>query len=245
MRHPNSEERIALHFSDGKESVYGIEQANEALKKVHIHISAVEIPEAAYSILEESKVRPTTDAEQKELVSLFYLDRRQLLEEIRLSGREPQMYRGGYLEITQKGMPPYPKVYDMRAMSPEMKHHALTRFSKLHNNVADDGTAIDEVMTMVSGGPFTHFFTIDDVVVRVDIAEIDTNGKAIRLSYSGLNPHAALMSPEHGLIFAFAHGPKEFDMQFEDSSISHPELMDTNPWVDYSLEVPKLIDKVV
>lgn len=245
MKTINSNEKVALHFSDGRESVYGIEEANKALKKINTRISAVKIPEKALPILKTSTIQALSQEEQKELISLFYLHRGQLLEQIRLSGREPEMYRGGYLEITQKGMPPYPKIYDLKGMSPQMKHHALTRFSKLHNNVAEDGTPIDEVMTMVSGGPFTHFFAMDDgAVVRVDIAEIGPESDAIRLSYSGLNPHAALMSAEHGVIVAFAHGPKEFDMLFEDPSIEYPELMDTNPWIDYSSETPQLLNKV-
>lgn len=240
-----SEHNVSLHFSDGRESVYGIDRANQSLEQINLRITAVKVPVAARPILEASILRPTTDEEQKKLVELFYLHRGQLLDEIRLSGREPQMYRGGYLEITQKGMPPYPKIYDLKGMSPQMRHHALTRFSKLHNNVADDGTAIDEVMTMASGGPFTHFFGLPDgVVVRIDMGFIGSNDDAIRLSYSGLLPHAALMSAESGVIVAFAHGPKEFDMQFNDPGISHPELMDTNPWIDYSSEVPVLLNTV-
>lgn len=241
----NSKHVVSLHFSDGRESVYGIEQANKALQQINIRMSAVEIPEPARPILAASVSRALTAQEQKQLVNYFYLHRGQLLDEIKLSGREPHMYRGGYLEITQKGMAPYPKIYDLQGMSPEMKHHALTRFSKLHNNVAEDGTPIDEVMTMVSGGPFTHFFGLPDgVVVKVSMDAIGPENDAIRISYSGLHPHAALMSAEHGVIVAFAHGPKEFDMLFEDPSIPNADLMDTNPWVDYSGDVPKLLTSV-
>lgn len=238
---------IQLHFSDGRPSVKGLQAVNEALHSIGIRVSETDIPEEARPILRSAKERATTAEEQKRLVELFYLHRGQLLEHISLAGREPEMRRGGYLEIEQRGMPPYPKVYDMKAMSPEMKHHALTRFSTLHTNSAEDGTGVDEVMTAVVGGPFTYFYALDDgVVTRLDVSEISPESeKAVRLSYNGLVKHAALMDPPYGLIVAFAHGPKVFDMVFEDPSLSHPELMDTNPWIDYSFDIPKLLDKAI
>ncbi|MFV0576837.1 MAG: hypothetical protein ACK5NC_15655 [Vibrio sp.] len=242
----NKNHQISVHFSDGRPSVFGFQAVNEALHDIGLRASKVVIPEEAKPILSAAKERPTTPEEQKKLVELFYLHRGELLEQIKLAGREPEMHRGGYLEIAQRGMPPYPKIYDVQAMSPEMKHHALTRFSKLHTNMAEDGTGVDEVMTVVAGGPFTHYFALNDgVVARLSISEITLNDTAVRLSYNGIIKHAALMNPAYGLIVAFAHGPKEFDMVFEDPSLPHPELMDTNPWIDYSFDVPKPLDKAI
>lgn len=234
---------ISLQFSDGRPAVHGIERVNEVLHSIGARASTVPIPASARETLQASEKRPLTKDEQAFLVSEFHLHRGQLLELVERAGRQPQMYRGGYLSISQQGMAPYPKVYDLQGMTPEMKHHALTRFSRLHTNVAKDGTGVDEVMTFVAGGPFTHFFTLPDgVVARVNMAAITADGDALRLSYEGLTPHAALMNAHHGLIVAFAHGPEVFDMVFDDPSLPNAAVMDTNPWVDYSQPVPVLRD---
>ncbi|HAV1831700.1 TPA: hypothetical protein JG914_004545 [Enterobacter hormaechei subsp. steigerwaltii] len=236
---------ISLQFSDGRPVVYGIERVNEILHSIGARASTVIIPNSARETLQVSEMRALTKDEQIFLVSEFHLHRGQLLELVALAGRQPQMYRGGFLSIAQQGTAPYPKVYDLQGMTPEMRDHALTRFSRLHTNSAKDGTGVDEVMTFVSGGPFTHFFALPDgAVARVNMAAITTDSDAIRLSYNGLTPHAALMNARHGLIVAFAHGPEVFDMVFDDPSLPNSAVMDTNPWLDYTRPIPALRDSV-
>jgi hypothetical protein len=43
---------------------------------------------------------------------------------------------------------------------------------------------------------------------------------------------------------AYAHGPESFTIRFDESSVPHAELLDTNPWVDFSGEVPQLFSKI-
>ncbi|WP_416776921.1 hypothetical protein ACNFJN_19055 [Xenorhabdus budapestensis] len=67
---------------------------------------------------------------------------------------------------------------------------------------------------------------------------------AVRLSYPGLGIHGGFLIAEQGLLVAYAHGPEIFVMRYVDPSVSHSELLGTNPWIDFSGDRPKLFDKV-
>ncbi|WP_321839548.1 hypothetical protein [Paraburkholderia bannensis] len=236
---------VKLQFSDGRPDVAGIENVNAVLRSVGVRASTVPIPAEARPILEASQSRAISEEEQEKLISLFHLHRGQLLEQIELAGRVPVAPRGGLLGTAQKDVSPYPKVYDMKAMTPEVQTWALNFFGRLHVNTADNGMGIDEVMTVVSGGAFTWMFVLPDgVLARFTVERIAPEGPAVRVSYPGLGMHAGYMDPKDGLIVAFAHGPEQFVVRFEEPSVPHAELLGTNAWVDFSGDVPKLLDKV-
>ena len=56
--------------------------------------------------------------------------------------------------------------------------------------------------------------------------------------------HAGYMAPKRGLIVAFAHGPESFTIRFEESAVPHSELLNTNAWVDFIGDMPKVHAKV-
>jgi hypothetical protein len=82
------------------------------------------------------------------------------------------------------------------------------------------------------------------VLARLTIDKLDTLDYAVRLSYPGLGMHAGYLDPTQGLIVAFAHGPERFTVRFEEPSVPHAELLNTNAWVDFSGDMPKLREKV-
>lgn len=236
---------VKLQFSDGRPDVEGLESVNAVLRSVGVRASTVAIPAEAKPILQASLSRAISDDEQQKLLAFFHLNRADLLEQIELAGRTPELRRGGYLGIQEGDTAPYPKVYDMKALTPEVHNWVLNRYGRLHVNTSDSGAGIDEVMTVVSGGPFTWVFVLPDgVLARLTVFEIAQDGPALRLSYPGLGMHAGVMTPSQGLIVAFAHGPENFVIRFEEPSVPHAELLNTNPWLDFSGETPKLVDKV-
>lgn len=241
----NAQDLVTLKFSDGRSNVSGVENVNAVLRSVGVRASTVAIPEQAKPILKTSLIRAVNDDEQKKLISIFSLNRADLLEQIRLAGRTPEMHRGGYLSTKEGDAPSYPKVYDMKAMTPKMQTWALNRYGRLHVNSSDNGAGIDEVMTVVSGGPFTWMFVLPDgVLARLTVQQISKDGPAVRLSYPGMGMHAGYMDPKQGLIVAYAHGPDNFTIRFDEPSVPNAHLLNTNPWVDFSGETPKLFDKV-
>lgn len=235
---------VKLQFSDGRPNAVGLEEVNAVLRSVGVRASTVSIPDAAKPILKASQSRTVTEAEQEDLIKLFSLNRAELLEQIELAGRVPETPRGGLLSTRQPGVAPYPKVYDMLAIPKEHRAGVLESFGRFHVNMAENGVGIDEVMTVVSGGPFTWMFVLPEgVVVRLTVGPASEE-TAIRLSYPGMGIHAGYMDAKQGLIVAYAHGPEEFVVHYDEPTAPHANLLNTNPWVDFSGGMPTLFDKI-
>ena len=238
----NSESRIALYYSDGSAPSFGIEAVNRSLMRVGVRVSQVSIPKEARPILDASSIRAVTETEAEQLIEHFELGRRELLEQIGLAGREPEMHRGGYLQTSEVGVSPYPKVYDMMALDHETTVSLQHKFGKLHVNSSEAGVGIDEVMTIVSGGPYTWFFVFEnDVVGKLRFGEVTENDQAWRISYPGLVPHGGYFDAPNGLVVAYAHGPKHFVMRYDDRSVEGYETLGENPWIDFSVPEPELL----
>lgn len=240
----DGEVSLALHFSDGSPSAFGMDAVNTRLREIGVRVSTVAIPEAAKPILQASWTRAMTKAEGEELLKHFHLGRRELLEEIRMAGREPEMPRGGYLQTSERGVAPYPKVYDMKALDPKTTAYLQEKFGKLHVNSSDAGVGIDEVMTIVSGGPYTWFFVFKNGVVgKLRLGIVSGNRPAWRISYPGLVPHGGFFDAPQGLVVAFAHGPEHFVMRYQDPSVEGSETLNGNPWIDFNASPPSLLER--
>lgn len=111
-------------------------------------------------------------------------------------------------------------------------------------NSSEAGIGIDEVMTIVSGGPYTWFFVFkDNVVGKLRFGVVQEGGKAWRISYPGLVPHGGFFDAPHGLVVAYAHGPTQFVMRYEDSSVAGAETLNDNPWIDFGASGPRLLEQ--
>lgn len=239
---PSSEGKLILDFSDGSAAISGVENINKVLRSVGVRVSTLPLPKEATPILEASKTRAVTPEESAQLISMFSLHRGQLIGQIEKAGRKPEVHRGGFLSTSEVGIAPYPKVYDMKAMTPEVKYFLQEKFGKLHVNSAENGEGIDEVMTIVSGGTWTWFFLLpDNVVGKLTLGNVNVGGQAWRISYPGLGPHGGFLDSDYGLVVAYAHGPKNFVMRYEEPSIEGAEMLGTNPWIDLSGKNPKLL----
>lgn len=234
--------QIALHRSDGTAPAIGLGAVNAALSQVGVRVSRVSIPNGARHLLRTSKMRALKSTEADDLIRWFHLDRRELLQEIVNAGRSPAMPRGGFLRTSEVDVPPYPKVYDMQALDDQTVTYLQAKFGRLHVNSSDSGVGIDEVMTIVSGGPYTWFFVLEDNVVgKLRLGTVEETGKAWRISYPGLVPHGGYFDAADGLVVAYAHGPKHFVMRYEDPSVKGFESLGDNPWIDFSSDTPRLL----
>jgi hypothetical protein len=234
---------IALHYSDGTAPTAGLRAVNAVLAEIGVRVSRVDIPEAAKPGINVSLTRPLSQDEAKTLIHHFQLDRRELLREIASAGRKPEMRRGGYLNTSEEGVAPYPKVYDMMALDEDLTTYLQGKFGRLHVNSSESGVGIDEVMTIVSGGPYTWFFVLkDNVVAKLRFGIVPEDGLAWRISYPGLVPHGGYFDASHGLVVAYAHGPKHFVMRYEDPSVDGHETLGLNPWIDFTKPQPVLLE---
>jgi hypothetical protein len=150
---PDADGYIALHYSDGTPASVGLDAVNARLRTIGVRVTEVPIPAAAQAILQASRTRAVTKEESAALLGHFQLGRKDLLQEIVQAGRAPAMPRGGYLQTSEIGVAPYPKVYDMLALDAPTTAFIQRKFGRLHVNSSEAGVGIDEVMTIVSGGP--------------------------------------------------------------------------------------------
>ena len=235
---------IQLAFSDGSPAARGVDQINAALRPIGVRVSTLALSEDASHLLGASRSRALDPDEAKALISAFPLDRDDLLHEIEMAGRRPAVRNGGHLSTSEVGVPSYPKVYDMKALSPEIEIHLQKKFGKLHVNSTDEGVGIDEVMTIVSGGPYTWFFVLPgNVVGKLVFGSVEQSGHAWRISYPGLVPHGGFFDAEHGLVVAHAHGPEHFVMRYEEPAVMGAETLGDNPWIDFSQDPPLLLGR--
>jgi hypothetical protein len=239
---PDAEGYIALHYSDGTAPSVGIEAVNARLRTIGVRVSEVPIPDGAKPLLRAARDRALKPEETSELLGHFHLGRKELVQEIVRAGRSPEMPRGGHLQTSEAGVAPYPKVYDMKGLDGPTTAFIQRKFGRLHVNSSDAGVGIDEVMTIVSGGPYTWFFVLpQDVVGKLRFGRVGDRGLAWRISYPGLVPHGGFFDASDGLVVARAHGPSSFVMRYEDPSVDGAATLDDNPWIDFTRERPQLL----
>lgn len=240
---PTEEGFIELSYSNGTPSTYGVDEINSVLVSIGVRVSTLPIPDEAVPILNISPKRALSQSEADKLISIFYLDRDNLLDEINNAGRLPAVKSGGNLSTSEIGVSPYPKVYDMKALDAKTTIYLQSKFGKLHVNSSENGLGIDEVMTIVSGGPYTWFFVLPDGVVgKLRFGMIEESQHAWRISYPGKVPHGGFFDAPYGLVVAFAHGPEHFVMRYENPSVQNASTLGDNPWIDFSQNPPKLLN---
>lgn len=228
-------EGAVLHFSDGRPAVRGVAEVNAVLGTAGVHLSRIPLPARARSLLESSAHAPLTDEQQRELLAMFALSRDEVLEQVRLAGRQPVLPQGGSLTTRESGVPPYPKVYDLKSMSDSDRLAARDKFARLHVNATDDGIGVDEVMSLVAGGPWTWFFLLDgNVVARLQMARVAPGDAGWRLSYPGLTPHGGHFHATDGLVIAYITGPKEWQMRYRAPQVPGAAMLGQNPWIDFA-----------
>ncbi|KAF7728913.1 hypothetical protein EC973_005308 [Apophysomyces ossiformis] len=212
---------VSLKFNDGRPDVVGLDKVNQILRTVGVRASTLDIPKEAKPILKESQTRPLTEEEKDHLISIFYLNKEQLLEQVKLAGRQPAVQVDGMLtEETGTGL--YSKVYDTLAFD-QATHKAVL-----------ENTDMDEVMTIVSGG---------GVIARFQVDKVGLDDPAVRMSYHGKGMHAGIMDAKQGTIVAFGHGAKEFTMRYDAPDTRYAELLGTNTWIDFSGDMPGVLDQ--
>ncbi|MGE3319441.1 MAG: hypothetical protein AB7I18_09085 [Candidatus Berkiella sp.] len=234
--------RATLHFSDNREAVADLNKINDVLHTVGVHLSQVEVPHEAVNIIKNAGKSKLDDKQQARLLKIMALNHEGVLAQVKLAGRKPVIAGGGSLSTQEIGVPPYPKIYDMHAMTANDHIQAENKFGKLHVNYAENGQGVDEVMTLISGGPWTWFFAIDNnVVVKLTMDSVNASDLAWRISYPGKVPHGAFMDATDGICVAYITGPQTWLMRYEATQLPGAQMLGTNPWIDFSGQQPILL----
>ena len=223
-----------LKFSDGRADLSDLSRINDVLLTVGVRLSRMDVPDEAIPLLEAAMAAPLSDAQKERVLELFALSREDMLDQVRIAGRDPVIEGGGSMTTSEVDVPPYPKVYDLSAMTAEDRLAARNKFARLHVNSTDDMVGVDEVMTLPSGGPWTWYFQVeDDVAVELQMARVEPGEKAWRLSYPGLTPHGAYFHSETGLCIAYITGPETWTMRYQAPIASGAGMLGENPFIDF------------
>lgn len=235
---------LTLSYSDGRPDTHGITEVNHALAQIGVRVGRLEIKPDAVPILNASATRTITPEEANKLLSLYSLSRTELVSHIIRSGRKPHVAGGGNLMVQETGGQPYPKVYDLQSVSEDIRGLANNKYGKLHINASDDNVGLDELGLIMSGGPWVWFFALpDSSVVKVTLGDIEPGEEGWTISYSSLIPHGGFMLADNGVSVAYAIGPDNFLMRYDAPNNESSARLGTNPWIDFGLEPPELLDR--
>jgi hypothetical protein len=199
---------IRLELPDGQSHLTSLADINHALADIGSRVWPLDLRHAPSAIRELLEQPALTTAKADRVLAHFLLPRERLLEVIAGAGRGPHVPGGGALRtegVTHGYW--YPQLYLVQ------DNVDYSRFDRIHVNVADDGTGVDEVMQILSGS-------------GIVVAQRSLNGSVLTLyldspgwivSYDGNNPHiGSLTKAEPGTkVLVQAIGPARWKVRYE------------------------------
>lgn len=203
---------LRLELPQGREPMTGLEEINDALAAFGSRVWPLHygsVPEEIRRLL----AKPTlTEAETGAVMQRFLLTRERLLELIAEAGRKPHVPGGGEMStFVINHNYAYPQLY---VVEPGVDY---SRFDRFHVNTSDDGTGVDEVIQVLSGGGFTVFARLPEQdVVTLHVSTTERNGWIV--SYDGGLPHIGSVSRSTPgtKVLVQVIGPARWVMRYED-----------------------------
>jgi hypothetical protein len=203
---------VRLEFSDGRPALTSLSQANAAMADVGAHawpLDLTGVPADVQQLLDQPTL---TTAEEERIKAHFLLTRERLLEIIGGAGRKPHVKDGGALSTTvvSHGYS-YPQLWVVQGGID------YSRFDRLHVNVADDGTGVDEVLQMLSGRGIVIRQRQRTGAVWTLTLDCPGDGAGWLVTYDGGNPHVgSLTAAAPGTkVLVQAIGPARWDIRYE------------------------------
>jgi hypothetical protein len=206
---------VRLEFSSGRPAITDVADINRVLATHGSRIWPLDLrgaPEHVRQLLH----RPTlNDAESTQVRKYFLLSRESLLDIIKEAGRTPQVPGGGNmstLDSTHDIL--YPQLY---IAEPGVDY---SRFDRFHVNISEDGTGVDEVGQVLSGGGMRVLQRLPDVglvTLYIDCIEGETGWI---VTYDGANPHIGSFSRARMGTKALVQviGPAQWEMKYMDQT---------------------------
>jgi hypothetical protein len=204
---------VRLEFSSGRPAITDVADINSVLANHGSRIRPLDlrgVPEPVRQLLNQ----PTLNAaESAQVQEHFLLSRERLLDIIREAGRTPQVPGGGNMSTLDSthGIL-YPQLYIAETGVD------YSRFDRFHVNVSDDGTGVDEVGQVLSGGVMRilqHLPDVGLVTLYIDCIEGETGWI---VTYDGANPHIGSFSRARMGTKALVQviGPAKWEMKYVD-----------------------------
>ena len=197
----------------GDPTLVGIEAVNAALTRFGAGVWPLDLGGIAPGIRRLLDL-PTLDAVQsRRIEAAFLLSREALLAKLAEAGRSPHVPGGGALatEVANHGYA-YPQLFVVEEGAD------YSRFDRFHVNVAEDGTAVDEVMQILSGGGVRILQRLpgeEPVTLTLDCPSAD---RGWTVTYDGAVSHIGSMSSAapgtKALMQVF--GPARWTMRYDE-----------------------------
>lgn len=204
---------VRLEYSDKRPSTTDLSEINHALSSFGSRIWPLNLrrpPTAVRKLLDQGSL---TTPESARVQEYFLLSRDRVLEIIAEAGRKPQIPGGGEMStLDQTHNTSYPQLY---TVAPGVDY---SRFDRFHIKTSTDGTGVDEVLQVLSGGGVKlvqHLPAQGSVTLRIDCIEDETGWV---MTYDGAHPHIASISEGQAgtKVLMQAIGPAQWDMKYED-----------------------------
>jgi hypothetical protein len=180
---------LHLEFSDGRPSLDSLADINAALAVIGSRVWPLDLSGAPADI-RELIARPTLTPEEKERIQAhFLLPRERLLEVIKGAGREPNVPGGGELTtFVATHNYTYPQLWIVQG------EEDYSRFDRFHVNAAEDGTGVDEVLQLLSGGEVVmHHRLGDGTILTLHLACPGSDAGWLS-THDGGKPHIGSLS---------------------------------------------------
>lgn len=164
-------------------------EVNDALARFGSRVWPLDLRSAPIDVRRLLNQPTLTNAEAERVRTQFLLSRGRLLDIIADAGRTPQVPGGGEMTtfVSNHGYS-YPQLFVVQ------EGVDYSRFDRFHVNSTDDGTGVDEVMQILSGGGVRLLQHLPDegvVTLHMDCAAED--GGWI-VTYDGAYPHIGSIS---------------------------------------------------
>ncbi len=203
---------LRLERGDGP-ALFEIGAVNAALAPFGARVWPLDLREVAPDILVLLAGPTLDDAQSERIKAAFLLPRETLLARLAEAGRSPHVPGGGALEteVANHGYS-YPQLFVVEAGAD------YTRFDRFHVNVAEDGTAVDEVMQILSGGGVRILQRLPGGEAATLTLDCPSGERGWTVTYDGGVSHIGSMSSAapgtKALMQVF--GPARWTMRYEE-----------------------------
>jgi hypothetical protein len=210
---------LSLHFSDGRAVPATLDAINDELRTIGAGVWPLDLRDRP-SDIRALLAKPLLDAAETECVTAnFLLPRERLLQILARAGRAPAVAGGGALATFVSNLGhDYPRLHQVQ------QGVDYSRFDRFHVNAGPDGSGVDEVFQMLSGGGFVIRQRLDGgdiLTLRLDCPDERQGWLG---TYSGGRPHMGSISSATlgSKLLVQAFGAREWTLTYTEEP--HPEI---------------------
>ena len=205
---------ITLTFPDARPDLTTLPEINAGLARYNARLWPIDLAAVPVRVAALLRQETLTAAECSVVLDHFLLSREELLRLIGEAGRKPQVAGGGEMEtLDTSTRVRYPQLYLVDAGID------YSRFDRFHVNAATDGTGVDDILQLLSGGKIRLLLQIkNEGLVTLSLAADISTGWIV--TYDGGHSHiGSLTGARPGTkLLAQVIGPAEWIVRYQENA---------------------------